>query len=366
MFTIPRVGHEVLVAFVNGDPDCPLVVGRVHNARESVPFPLPENKTVSTWKSASSPGGKGFNELRFDDAKGREHVFLQSEKDMDQLVKHDLKQAVGNNQSRYVQNDEHVAIGGDRTKFVNQNELETTGLSRETFVGLNRLSTVGIEDSTLVGRRWSVTVGRGLTGKLVGELEQAAGSLGNVVRNAATSVLGFVPDNPLAKAADAALSGFGKAAFEKLHNALKVLDGFGMDAGPPPTTLEIVDRQIKFSTGEASIILDGPNVTISAQGTIALHAMKSISILGEEELALGGREKVAIVSATDDVIVQAFKDVHLNPFVPANMPPPAVRLEGDVKGNKPRCEIHPDHDMIEDGDGWRCPLDLYGGGEEEG
>ena len=82
----PRVGHEVLVAFVDGDPDAPLIVGSVHNAVEQGAFKLPENKTVSSWRSCSSPGGEGFNELRFDDAKEREHVYFHAERDMDVSV----------------------------------------------------------------------------------------------------------------------------------------------------------------------------------------------------------------------------------------------------------------------------------------
>jgi hypothetical protein len=285
---------------------------------------------------------------------------MQAQKDMDQLVKNDLKQSVGHDRSRYVQNHENVGIGGDKTKFVNLNELQAIGLNHEQFVGVNRLSTVGVEDSTMVGRRWSVAVARGLTNTLAGELERAAGVVGNVMRNAATSVLGLIPNDPLAKAADAALSSFGRSAFERIHNALDVLEGFGTESGPPPTTIEMVDRQIKLSTGEASIVLDGPNIIMTAQGTIALHAMKSISVLGEEELALAAREKVALISATDDVLVQAHKDVHLNPYPAGDPLPNVVRLEGDVFGDAPRCDLHPDHDLIEEGDRWRCPLDLHG------
>jgi type VI secretion system secreted protein VgrG len=314
LFTIPRVGHEVLVAFLDGDPDCPIVVGSVHNQVEPVPFKLPENKTVSTWKTASSPGGAGFNELRFEDAAGREHLFLQAQKDMDHLVKQNLKQGVGGDSSRYTEGHDSVAVGADRTRFVNQSEVEVTGLHRSTFVGLNRVSTVGGEDSSLVGSRWSVSIGRGLTRRLTREIESAAKALGSTVRNTAGSVLGMIPGNPLASAADAALADFGRSAFDTLHGVLDVMKGFASDPGPPPTSIEMVDRQIKLSTGEASIILDGPNITIAAQGVVAIHAMDNISILAEREVVLAAREKAAVISGTDDVIVQAKNNVHLNPY----------------------------------------------------
>lgn len=339
MFTIPRVGHEVLVAFIDGDPDNPMVVGRVHNANQPVPFPLPDNKTVSTLKTASSPGGGGFNELRFDDAAGREHVYLQAQKDMDHLVKDNLKQAVGGDSSRYAQGLDNVAVGGNRTKFVNMDEVEATGLNRSTFVGMNRVSSVGSEDSTVVGSRWSVTVARGLARRLVHELDITADRLGATMRSAAETVMGRMPIDPRANPLGSALADFCGAAFEQLRSTLDLTKAFETDPGPPPTTIEVVDRQIKLSTGEASIVLDGPNVTISAQGVVAIHAMNNISILAEKEVAIAARSKAAVVSATDDVIVQAGKELHLNPYNGGNLGP-ALSAAGEVShGDPPRPEV---------------------------
>lgn len=316
LHTIPRVGHEVLIAFLDGDPDCPLVVGRVHNTAEPNPYPLPAAKTVSTWKTASSPGGMGANELRFNDAAGAEHVYLQAQKDMDHLVKKDFKQAVGGSSSRYVQTHDTHAVGGTRTDYVNVNEARAVGMNQASFVGMNRTSHVGVEDQTLVGTRWGVTIARGLTTKLVQDLEKVASDVGDVVRSAATTVLGGIPASPLATASQSALANLGNLLFSGLQALVETAatGGLSTENGPPPTSIEMVDRQIKLTTGEASIVLDGPNVTISAQGNIVLHALDNISVLGEKEVAIGGRAKVAIVSATDDVIVQAKKDLHLNPF----------------------------------------------------
>ena len=69
---LPRIGHEVLVDFLEGDPDRPIITGRVYHGENSPPYPLPDEKTKSTIRSESSPGGGGFNELRFEDKKGEE------------------------------------------------------------------------------------------------------------------------------------------------------------------------------------------------------------------------------------------------------------------------------------------------------
>jgi type VI secretion system secreted protein VgrG len=83
---IPRVGQEVVVEFLEGNPDRPIVTGCVYNATQTVPYTLPDNKTRSTIKTNSSTGGNGFNELRFEDKAGSEEVFFQAQKDYNKVV----------------------------------------------------------------------------------------------------------------------------------------------------------------------------------------------------------------------------------------------------------------------------------------
>ena len=78
---IPRIGQEVIVRFLEGDPDRPIITGRVYNADQTVPYTLPDEQTKSTMKSMSSKGGGGFNEIRFEDKKGSEQVFIHGQKD---------------------------------------------------------------------------------------------------------------------------------------------------------------------------------------------------------------------------------------------------------------------------------------------
>src|SRR5262249_25665039 len=106
LINLPRVGQEVLVGFLEGDPDQPIIVGRVFNKANPVPYRLPQHKTRSTWKSRSSPGGNGFNELMFEDLAGRELVYVQAERDLRKLVKNDETITVGNDRQKLVKNDE--------------------------------------------------------------------------------------------------------------------------------------------------------------------------------------------------------------------------------------------------------------------
>jgi len=116
---IPRVGQEVLVSFLQGDPDQPILVGHAYNAVQQVPYRLPDHKTRSTWKSDSSLGGGGFNEIMFEDLQGEELVWQHAQKDRVRLVK----------------NDEQITVVHDRRKLVKNDEAEETEGYRRRWVG---------------------------------------------------------------------------------------------------------------------------------------------------------------------------------------------------------------------------------------
>jgi len=133
---IPRVGQEVIVDFLEGDPDQPIITGRVYNGENKPPYALPGMKTISGIKTDSSTGGGGFNELRFEDKKGEEQVFMHAEKNMDVRVKADYFQWVGNDRNVMVINDlktsvdhdEHREIGNDfKHKITNDHHLNVGG-----------------------------------------------------------------------------------------------------------------------------------------------------------------------------------------------------------------------------------------------
>lgn len=123
---IPRIGMEVVVHFIDGDPDQPIVTGCVYNPLAMPAYTLPDEKTKSGVKTDSSTGGGGFNELRFEDLAGEEQIFMHAEKNMDIRVKNDTKETVmhdrhlivENNQLEDVRRDKHLKVGGDRNEDV--------------------------------------------------------------------------------------------------------------------------------------------------------------------------------------------------------------------------------------------------------
>jgi len=119
----PRIGQEVVVDFLEGDPDQPLITGRVYNADYMPPYPLPDEKTKSTIKTNSSIGGEGFNEIRFEDKKGEEQLFVYAEKDLDIRVKNDRRELVGNDRHLIVKRDLKEKIEFDKHMMVEKSEF---------------------------------------------------------------------------------------------------------------------------------------------------------------------------------------------------------------------------------------------------
>lgn len=176
MIAIPRVGQEVLVGFLEGDPDLPVIIGRVFNNTARVPYKLPDQKTRSSWKSSSSPGGEGSNEITMEDAKGAELVYIKAQKDLQKLVKN--------------------------------NETERTGGDRAVEVGLNRTAIVGENDATLVGQR----------------------------------------------------------------HTLMITQAKGAPPSAAPTSFDMVEKKITYTTGDATLTFDGSDITLEAKGNITIRS----------------------------------------------------------------------------------------------
>lgn len=172
---IPRIGQEVIVDFIEGDPDLPIITGRVYNASQMPPYALPGHATQSGWKSDSSLGGGGYNELMFEDKAGSELVNFQAQKDHNLLIKHDrtklvqhdqsdridhdAKHSVGHNLDEDVGNNKTVKVGVDQTTDIGKNDIETVGVNRSLTVGSNETIGIGANSTETIGSNHTQTVG---------------------------------------------------------------------------------------------------------------------------------------------------------------------------------------------------------------
>ena len=185
MVHIPRIGQEVVVAFEEGDIDRPLIVGNVYNAEQMPPYDLPANMTQSGVKSRSSKGGSpaNFNEIRFEDKKGQEQVYIHAELNHDTVVENDQTLAVGRDQFDHVYRnkklvvdvDHEESIGGSMSIGVAKNLTETVALNYAETVGLAMELTVGGALAISVGAAMAETVGGARTETVGGASTEAVG-----------------------------------------------------------------------------------------------------------------------------------------------------------------------------------------------
>ncbi|WP_283183435.1 type VI secretion system Vgr family protein [Pseudomonas svalbardensis] len=157
--TIPRIGMEVVVTYLEGDPDQPLITGCVANTVTSVPYSLPEHKTKTVLRSHSSPHTGGFNELSLEDRAGQEQIYLRAQRDLEQLILNDSDTKIGNDRREQITRDSHSLISNDRFEQVDNHsaslikgdELHTTQGVRNTVIGGNELITIAGNSSSTAG-----------------------------------------------------------------------------------------------------------------------------------------------------------------------------------------------------------------------
>ena len=173
---IPRVGMEVLVTFLEGDPDQPLVTGCLFHKEHVVPYDLPANKTRTVFKTLSSPGGEGFNELRIEDRKGAEQIFLHAQRDWDENIEHDQKIRVGNQRHDTVEAnsysefkaEEHRTTHLDRKSEIKASDHLTIGQNQHIKIGTGQFISAGQEIHLSSGQKIVLEAGSELTLKAAG------------------------------------------------------------------------------------------------------------------------------------------------------------------------------------------------------
>ncbi|WP_439863685.1 type VI secretion system Vgr family protein [Pseudomonas antarctica] len=142
---IPRIGQEVIVSFLEGDPDRPIITGRVYNAEQTVPYDLPENATQSGMKSRSSKGGTpaNFNEIRMEDKKGLEQLYIHAERNQDIVVEVDESHSVGHDRNKSIGHNETVTIGNNRLRIVKQEDILSVGQRKTDSISQSYVIEVG-------------------------------------------------------------------------------------------------------------------------------------------------------------------------------------------------------------------------------
>jgi len=188
---IPRIGDEVLIKFMEGDPDWPVITGSVYIGKNPPLYDLPAHKTRSTIKTQSYPNSKGYNELRFEDKAGSEEIYLQSEKDWNILIKNDKGQTVGHdetltvahnrdkavavNQSESIGVNKDIKVGVNHTEHIEANMTRNVGMSKFDTTAINCMETIGAAKELSIGGLYQISVGGVMNETVIGAKTEEVG-----------------------------------------------------------------------------------------------------------------------------------------------------------------------------------------------
>lgn len=292
MIAIPRIGHEVVVDFLEGDPDQPIITGSVYNADMMPPFELPTNATQTGIRTRSSKGGSAANcnELRFEDKKGSEQVYLHAEKNQDIEVENDETHWVGHDRSKTIDHDETTHVKHDRTETVDNNETITIGVNRTESVGSNETISIGANRTESVGANETITIA--LTrNRAVGVNEAIAiGAAQEIVVGAARSLtVGVNQSTSIGNAHTVDVGknqsvtiGENRSVSVAKDDVLQIGKNLVIDAGDS-VTIKTGKASISMKK-DGTISISGKDITIKGSGKINVKADKDVVIKGKNVL----------------------------------------------------------------------------------
>lgn len=243
---IPRIGHEVIVDFLEGDPDRPIITGRVYHGTNRPPYKLPDEKTKSTLKSNSSKGGGGFNEIRLEDKKDSEEIYIHAQKDM--------TEEIGNDHSCSVGNDHACDVGNDRSVTVGSNDSLSVGGDRSVTVSGSLGKTIGNKEDRTIGSNSTLTVGGNKDDTIGGNLTQTIGGAMNITAAGGVTVTAPAGFTVIAPAGTRTVDSF----FDSV--GMKNSDCFALKYSLTGLAIDITDAAI----GHKGISLDTASFSFGA------------------------------------------------------------------------------------------------------
>jgi type VI secretion system secreted protein VgrG len=294
---IPRIGQEVIVDFLEGDPDRPIITGRVYNASQMPPYALPANATQSGWKSNSSKGGGGSNELRFEDKKGSEQVYLHAEKNHDIAVENDRTKWVGHDQKDRIDHDAKHSVGHNLDEDVGNNKTVKVGVDQTTNIGSNDTETVGANRSLTVGGNETIHVVGNSTESIDANHKQTVGIVQTVTVGAARfDTVGAAETRSV-----------GAVQTNTIGASRSVTVGVGQthSIGASDTWTIGASQNIKISADQNKSVGGGQNFQIGKNRALKVGADDKTDIGGGHQVKVG---KSSATDAAQDVSFKAGKN----------------------------------------------------------
>jgi type VI secretion system secreted protein VgrG len=317
----PRIGQEVIVDFLEGDPDQPIITGRVYNAESQPPFGFPAGAVLSGIKSQTHKGA-GYNELSMDDTAGKERVFIHGQYNMDTVVEHDQTSTIHNNRTDKIDVDDSETVGGNQTLHVVKNQTINVDVNRKETVGGTETITItghrsetvnGGEDVTVTGARTHTVNGAQATtislaeAHTVGAAEvisvgaaqmvnigaiqkvSVGASQSTTVGGARSVTVGAAQTTKIAAKLSTTVGGDeghnvsgGRATSIGKDDGTKVGNNFVVDAGDS-VTLKTGDASITMKK-DGTIVIKGKDISVEGSGKINIKASNDIVMKGSKIL----------------------------------------------------------------------------------
>jgi type VI secretion system secreted protein VgrG len=281
---IPRVNQEVLVDFFEGDPDRPIIVGRVYHGTNVPPYGLPANKTRSTIKSSSTPGGNGSNELRFEDKAGGEEVYLHAQKDWTIAVEHDKFQTVGHDETLQVSSDRSADVGNDQKETIGNDETFSVGHDRAKSVGHDERESIGHDRSIEVGNDHTEAIGGNLTLSVArAKTEEVADDSSESVGK--TRSLSAGKDYAIDVTANMSTAvGSNQTTDVSLEKTLTVGEKLTIVCGDARVTIE----------KSGAVTIEGKDLSVKATGDVKVEATGKVSVKSSGDVKVEATGKVEV------------------------------------------------------------------------
>lgn len=288
---IPRIGHEVIVDFLEGDPDRPLIVGSVPNAETMPPWELPANKTQSGILSRSSPGGSpaNANAFRFEDKKGEEQVWLHAEKNQDIEVENDETHWVGRDRTKTIDRDETTNVKRDRTETVNRHETITVDGNRTEHVKQNETITIDQNRTETVKQNETITVVQNRT-ESVQQNETVTITLTRTHNVGVNDMLNVGAAQEVTVGGARALTvGAGQAVSVGGGQSTSIGGSQSVSVGGEESVS--VEKARTVSVGEDDSLSVGKSLTITAEETVTIKVGKaSITMKKDGTIVIDGKD----------------------------------------------------------------------------
>jgi type VI secretion system secreted protein VgrG len=290
---LPRVGMEVLVDFLEGDPDRPLVMGCVYNGQNTPPDALPDQKTRSTIRTSSTPGGEGFNELHFEDASGSEEVFLHAQKDLNEVVLNNHSTQVKANQTLSVDGSQTETVGGDQTISIQGQRTKTVDKDETTTIKGKRTETVAQDESiTLQASRTEDVTGQekltlnGGRDTTINTMEKllVTGDRDETIDGGDTLAVTGDKSDHVTKSYG--MTGDQRVQVSQGEVSVTLKDSISLEGGSRKVVLHNSSGEVVLdgnkievvATRELSLVCGAASITLKSDGTIELNGAKEVSL----------------------------------------------------------------------------------------